>query len=395
MKPNSIEQKIQISSLHSLLSNSRESYKKEEKMREKNYRYGSSPKKIKNVLRAAMVVVIALILVGSALLLMGGTKGISDGEINIFDIFAISDHWSSEQINISGSIAGGPPMPLGTPTVNGLFYMDGDQSNYHLLASNPGRGYLYFNLVGTTLYILVRLDNATNDNVFAYKKNDPSPPPNDDDYLTSAHWLPGSGHNANDLIHSDHMNFTLTCGVNSWTWKQDYCYDLDTDFDPSEADWRSDHNGPDAAGWSTPPTGFIQSNSSLEWNLNYYARYAPLGWDVTVGNTRSWASSDWKSVDANGDCDVTDEGYPTYKPSPYDWEWAMVYEFSVDISGCGTNPIYVKVESAHNSPVKDGLDDDVPIPDDGLVEIPEFSTLLIPLLGTIFLFFLMRRKYKK
>ncbi len=55
--------------------------------------------------------------------------------------------------------------PVGTPTVDGLF--SGDENNYFLLgAADNGRGTLYFNRVGNTLYLLMRVDPSVNDNVF-------------------------------------------------------------------------------------------------------------------------------------------------------------------------------------------------------------------------------------
>ena len=118
-------------------------------MRKKNYRYSFSPKKIKNVLRAAMVVasistVMLTVLAqdeGPPVPLGGGSEtdyntgiptgadyqmnktsgsgtdnslsgseDIPDGEINIFDISTISDHWSSEDTKEESNPP--PPFPL-------------------------------------------------------------------------------------------------------------------------------------------------------------------------------------------------------------------------------------------------------------------------------------------
>ena len=59
------------------------------------------------------------------------------------------------------------------PSVNGLFYGDGDDSRYNLYAENPGRSKLYYYLDGTTLYAALVLSSSVNDNVFGVKKCNP------------------------------------------------------------------------------------------------------------------------------------------------------------------------------------------------------------------------------
>ncbi|UCE19139.1 MAG: hypothetical protein JSV84_01980, partial [Gemmatimonadota bacterium] len=87
------------------------------------------------------------------------------------------------------------------PTVNGLFYGDGDTLNYYLLAEEiDGRGSLYYNLVGDTLYIAMVVDATVNDNVFGTKTLD-------DSYMLSANW--SAIHFADRLIGSDNMEFVL------------------------------------------------------------------------------------------------------------------------------------------------------------------------------------------
>jgi hypothetical protein len=67
------------------------------------------------------------------------------------------------------------------------------------------------------------------------------------------------------------------------------------------------------------------------------------------------------------------EGYPATGPigysSTYQWEWDMVYEWSVDLSatGCGKNPIYVLTGASHHSPIKNG---DLDQNDDFCVDLP-------------------------
>ncbi len=242
----------------------------------------------------------------------------------------------------------------GTPTVNGLFYGDGDQYNYNFLGEDLGRGKLYYKRVGDTLYLAMVVSQTVNDNVFGWSQQQGDP---DRYYVGTANWV---HHQAENLIKSDHVELTLQCGSMSWNWRQDYVYDSDGDSDPRESDWLSGPDGPDGNN-ANPPPGLV-SASSLQYNLNNSS------WDVTLGDSNRLVWDDkkgeykaerWKSPDANTINDVTDDGWPTYN-NTYGWEWAMVYEMSMDVSACGTNPIVVYVPSAHNSPSKDRIRD-VPI----------------------------------
>jgi hypothetical protein len=255
-----------------------------------------------------------------------------------------------------------------TPTVNGLFYGDGDDARYIFLSSDPGRGYLYYYKDGSTYYFAVVVDPSVNDNVFGDLSNS-----GDKSYVQSAGWSGGGGgqgsqHTAETLIQSDHMEFIIKCDNYSWTWCQDYADDADNDRNPSESDWFSSNTGDDGTG--TPPPGYT-SSSSFVYNMNNST------WDVTLAGTRT-STSTWKSGDGDNDNDVTDEGYATYN-STYVWEWAMVYEFSVDLSQCSGNPT-IKVNSAHNSPSKDGKED-VVIPPEGditiAIELTSFSVACV------------------
>lgn len=71
---------------------------------------------------------------------------------------------------------------------------------------------------------------------------------------------------------------------------------------------------------------------------------------------------DWKSpFDANGDPDVVVglEGYPptgiiTYKAF-YEWEWPQVYEWSMDLTTCGSNTIFLFQVLLTIRPVRMGM----------------------------------------
>ncbi len=261
----------------------------------------------------------------------------------------------------------------GTPTVNGLYYGDGDETNYFFLrAADGARGSVYYNLVGDTLYVLMLLDGSVNDNVFGIRSQGQNRP--DGDYLESAGWESGSTtHQAADLIGSDHLQVSVICGDSAWSWRQDYLWDADYDDDPSETDWLSDHLGPDAvAEPGTPPPGLIGSASSMQWNMNNTL------WDVTLGGNRTTIQT-WKSVDdwfdpitgASGDSSVVNNGYNEYDAT-WQWEWPMVYEMAIDLSLCGPDPITITVISAHNSPVKDQGDGG-----DEMENVPVDSTQLV------------------
>jgi len=225
----------------------------------------------------------------------------------------------------------------GTPTVDGR----PDTGNYTVYGASPaGRGTLYYHLEGTTLYILMVVDPKVNDNVFGSTSDDVA-------YLQSAGWKGvGSQHTFGALLNSDNINLTLTCGTDSWTWQQDYLYD-------SGGVWKSDYLGNDGAG--TPPPGIV-SSSSLVWNMTH------TSWDITLDGNRT-DDKTYKSPDdvewPPSDNDVTNNSWPGYD-SAHAWEWQMAYEMSMNVPSCASNPIVITVNSAHNSPPKDG-DPDVPV----------------------------------
>ncbi|NOX62558.1 MAG: hypothetical protein GXP42_11540, partial [Chloroflexi bacterium] len=243
-----------------------------------------------------------------------------------------------------------PAAVLSAPTVDGLY--SGDESNYYVLGSaDNGRGTLYYNRVGNTLYLLMRVDPSVNDNVFGEKGVD-------DAYVQSVGWA--ARHTFKDLWKSDHIALSAQCGSQTWTWAQDYLYDADNDGDPLEADWLSDPYGNDGDATSVPPG--LTAASSLMWNLNWNIQNS--GWDITLGGARGSGNKpeqEYKSPYVNNGGSETAPAYSGFlDDGTSKWEWAMVYEMSFDVSACGNNDIIVGVTSAHNSPSKDG-DEDVPV----------------------------------
>jgi hypothetical protein len=271
------------------------------------------------------------------------------------------------------------------PIVDGLFYgnPDGitpDKDTYTLLAENPGRGDLYYYVETKPdpgpdiLYLAVVVDPSVNDNVFGNKKYTNGDLFDDDPYLTDAGWLGGvtsAGHSFDNLFTSDMVAMVFQCGGNSWTWQQGYIYGS------QDTGWLSGPADPSGGLAVTPanPDLLLQTASSLMYNMNYN------GWDVTMNDTRSYKY--WKSVDTTypdppspdpGDNILNElnneEGWgwtPNFPPYNGDgfndahyWEWAMVYEMSINLGVCDGQRWTVGVISAHNSPSKDG-NTEVPI----------------------------------
>jgi hypothetical protein len=248
----------------------------------------------------------------------------------------------------AASVHADAPPPL--PVVDGLFYLPGehgsDENNYYFLADSGSRGTLYYRLEDVedtpTLFVTVVVSNTVNDNVFGQKGTDGA-------YLASADW--SAVHTAGRLINSDHLELALECGDYSYDWFQDYVYD------DGAGGWLSDPYGPDGNG--TPPPWSMETASSGQWNLNNSA------WDYTANRDPN-DSNTWLSLNQGDPNTVQDDGWPTSQGDPAvntvddpAWEWAMVYEMSIDVSACGNDAITIWPVSAHNSPSKDG-DQDIP-----------------------------------
>jgi hypothetical protein len=266
----------------------------------------------------------------------------------------------------AASIAAAPP------EVNGLFYGDGDHADYIPLGENAGRGTIYYYVENTDadpdpdkLYLAVVVDTSVNDNVFG-DTNDLD----DSAYLVDAGWSGGgSHHTASALIQSDNVEILLACGAYSAQWNQDYIYD-------TGSGWASGPGGPDGTPIPIELTPAYYA-SSLQWNL------VNSTWDYDAGGT---GPADWTSVNTGDPQLIDEEGWNPHAPLPmtpgdgfndsYGWEWAMVYEMSLDINVCNGYPIQVEVISAHNSPSKSGPED-VPIPAYDFGDAPDtYSTSL-------------------
>jgi uncharacterized repeat protein (TIGR01451 family) len=254
------------------------------------------------------------------------------------------------------------------PTVNGLFYGDGDFEKYTLIAAsteNSGALYTYLDDATGLLYVAVLYDDGDNngalnlnDNVFG----------GSGDYLASAGW--GSHTFQSGLEETDNLKLRFLCDGTEYSWFQDLV-DNSTDDetlwgpDPSVGTWTSSAEVGDASsfekdpGAHNPPPNLVSASSPQYNMIQIAADIADNGvidthWDVTQGGTLT-DPNDWISPNADGDGDVTDEdGYPTYS-TLYDWEWPIVYEMSFDVSGC--TDIFVEITDMHNSPTKSGTSD--------------------------------------
>jgi uncharacterized protein (TIGR02597 family) len=260
---------------------------------------------------------------------------------------------------VSACYAGAQAVPNpNTPLVNGLFYGDGDSERYVLIAESPGGSklYGYFDTTTSRYYSALVVDRAVNDNVVGNKT-----------YTDNAGWNPA--HPFNRIVDSEFMGFTLSCGSQSWTWKQGYAAQPDSPRNVTNPTWFSSHEA--GAGTGTPPPGYV-SSSSMVWNLNNHAAGNSPSWDVTQGGTLAY--NDWKSpfAPASPNTVIGLDGYPATGKigfsQTHGWEWAMVYEFSVDLSSSGPNPIRLMNISSHHSPAKSGGEDDPIKFSDGLFD---------------------------
>ncbi len=234
------------------------------------------------------------------------------------------------------------------PKVNGIFHGDGDYERYVLIATSArgSRLYGYFDPESSRYYIALVVNRSVNDNVVGPGA-----------YTSSAGWTPA--HPFNKLVDSEFMGFTLSCGSQTWTWQQGYGAQPNSLRNVTSPTWFSSHQA--GAGSGTPPPGYV-SSSSMVWNLNNHARGGSPSWDVSAGGTLPY--NEWKSPSLPGfPNDVTKvDGYPATgeitHSNVHGWEWAMVYEFSVDLSSAGPNPIRLSNIGSHHSPAKTSGEDD-------------------------------------
>lgn len=243
------------------------------------------------------------------------------------------------------------------PTVNGLFYGDGDDALYQPYATSANGSvlYSYLDASTTTLYVALVVDHSVNDMVCSPQANKV--------YTASAGW--GGHRDCKRASDSEFATFSLECAPgspNSWTWQQ--ALSCSTTAGPPESDWVSDSTcGPSSTSPNWPPG--VEANATSSWvaNVNTYQNATTArAWNLYQFGTD--VKNGWKSPFVNSSPnDVTQvPGYPTYSGSNYQWEWSMVYEWSVVLgsggANCGSEAIFFLAGTSHHSPGKDGSEDD-------------------------------------
>ena len=265
------------------------------------------------------------------------------------------------------------------PTVDGRFFGSGDHEIYELQAISIGGSGLYTYRDGDTLYVALVVDRSVNDNVFDGGNSGP--------YMQSAGWT--GARNMQRLIDSEYAEFTLIFGEpgetcsETWVWKQGYAGQPGRSHPLVRLDqpnWISDTTVSGGGGISPPS---MVSASSLQWNINEYITIIQAGDSAgwVLGNpdaTGNNQAQNWLSprVDGLDTVQFTDSGYPAVGQPTFidrsdfmEWEWSMVYEWSVDLGaiaterGCpaGAIPesVVVKQGASHHSPSKTGPGDDI------------------------------------
>jgi hypothetical protein len=261
------------------------------------------------------------------------------------------------------------------PTVNGLFYGDGDDGRYvHWATSLLGsKLYVYVDVPSTTLYVALVVDRSVNDNVFGDSHAGFS-----GNYMSSAGWGVGRGQQrpASRLVDSEFASFEFACAPNTanrWAWQQGYaCLQGGT--------WTSDSTscGTSAvlyqrlsrrAGSSAPAPSPRTSTPGTprRSSRGTSTSSAPRS---TSGSRRSRASDPNTSPPNNPNTVIGLEGYPASGQigfnSTYQYEWPMVYEWSIDVgpngTNCGDQALFLITGESHHSPMKDLLGGQRPLP---------------------------------
>lgn len=246
------------------------------------------------------------------------------------------------------------------PDVNGLFYGDGDNNDYALYATSEYGSGLYVYFENPTIYVALVVNRDVNDNVFGNRL-----------YTQDAGW--GPPRDAEQLVNSEYASFNLRCSTApmEWTWQQGYARE-------NAGVWYSDEGG---QGSGTPPPGY-NSSSSFAWNINtYLTDYPAIAWDLYNGNGPGTDRGNWKSPFDPGSPNTVIglDGYPASGPiifsSVYNYEWPMVYEWSADLTTCGSNGIFVLSGESHHSPSKNGDENDDFPPDPDPQPLTDYGDL--------------------
>ena len=253
------------------------------------------------------------------------------------------------------------------PTVNGLFYGDGDNTRYAEYASSEegSKLYTYFDAANKRLYVAAVISHSVNDMVCAENQESGAGGIGKNQYVLSAGWTQGAGRNCKKPGDSEYLGFTFSCGGSSYVWNQGQACPANTT--APQSGWVSDESCSTSTG-TWPPSADIESSSSYVNNMNAYQAEYPLPHSSAVPwelYTPSTDYAEWRSPSiASAPYDVTQvPGYPTFttyeqlltgEPSDKGWEWSMVYEWSLDVSDCTDSAISFSPSVAHHSPPKSG-----------------------------------------
>lgn len=239
------------------------------------------------------------------------------------------------------------------PDVNGLFYKDGDYQTYwpYSESDNGSVLYLYISEPETRVYAALVVTRSFNDLVCS--------PQADAEYTKDAGWP--NHRSCKRGSDSEFASWTLRCTATPkrWDWYQGLAF-MDTPY-------HFVSNNTTGAGLGIAPPGY-QSMSSFAANWNNYFTKLDAGttlWNAFPGTVKNTNLETWKSpYDPAFPISVTGylPGYPVSGPitfSPvHEYEWAMVYEWSADISVCGPDPLFIITGVSHHSPSKLGPEDD-------------------------------------
>jgi hypothetical protein len=254
-----------------------------------------------------------------------------------------------------------PARAAAPPSVNGLFFGDGDNNDYVFYDESANGSDLYIYFDSPTLYVALVVDRSVNDNAFAMKGWQGN------DYVKDPA-VGFAGHRALDRLHgSEFASFTLTCTAAALQWSFQHGYAQPVTGTPDgTGDWESG-NISSGGGVGTYPPAYT-AGSSLAWNLTNYNNRAVKLWDIDHPNSGG-GIADWISpfslANTNGSGNLIPvglDGYPAAGALGYstafEYEWSMVYEWSTDLTSCGTSPVVVTSGQSHHSPGKNGITND-------------------------------------
>ena len=243
------------------------------------------------------------------------------------------------------------------PTVNGWFYGDGDDALYQPYATSEYGSvlYSYYDAPNNRLYVALVVSHAVND--MACSSSRP--------YTSSTGWNPPR--DCGRLSDSEFASFTLECAPdspNAWSWQQGFACAQGAN---PPSNWVSNSSCSTSDG--TWPPSLVASTSWVA-NVNTWQANGSPAWDLYNGtngnNVGNWKSPFLASAPNNA---TAVPGYPTFSGGGYQWEWSMIYEWSVTLgaggTGCGDEPIYFVTGISHHSPSKNSDEnDDFPPPGD-------------------------------